>query len=116
MAPTTASQSTKQWRVRHPPPNVAVPPRALALLGADTLDLQSQRDKHIRLIAEKDRIGGATGYGRRSLVEPSIGRYKHFIGSRLRARGLVAQHEQSRVGVAWQNPCYAGWVSCDLEA
>jgi hypothetical protein len=28
----------------------------------------------------------ATGYGRRSLVETAIGRYKHIIGSTLRGR------------------------------
>jgi hypothetical protein len=32
-----------------------------------------------------------TGYGRRSLVETAIGRYKHIIGSTLRARSNEGQ-------------------------
>ena len=32
-----------------------------------------------------------TGYGRRSLVETAIGRYKHIIGSTLRARSNDGQ-------------------------
>ncbi|MDQ2763697.1 MAG: hypothetical protein M3Y22_09515 [Pseudomonadota bacterium] len=37
----------------------------------NALQPQSQRDRHIQLIAEKGRMGWqkATGYGRRSLVE-----------------------------------------------
>ena len=33
----------------------------------------------------------ATGYGRRRLVETAIGRYKHTIGSTLRARSNNGQ-------------------------
>ncbi len=82
---------------RDPPPDVVIPPRASAVLSADR---QSQRDRHIRMIAEKGRMGWqkATGYGRRSLVGTTIGRYKHSIGSTLRARGLATQ--QSEVAIA----------------
>ncbi len=37
---------------------------------------QTSRDRHIRLIAERGRMGWqqATGYGRRNLVKTAIGR------------------------------------------
>ena len=41
----------------------------------------------------------ATGYGRRSLVETAIGRYKHLIGSKLRARSLAAQQGEVAIAV-----------------
>ena len=40
----------------------------------------------------------ATGYGRRSLVETAIGRYKHSIGPKLRARS--ADGQQGKVAIA----------------
>lgn len=60
----------------------------------------SQRDRHIRLIAETGRVAWqkATGYGRRSLVEAPVCRYKGIIGPKLRARRLPAQ--QSEVAIA----------------
>jgi len=84
-----------------PPPDVVIPPRASAVLSTDAVDPQSQRDKHLQLIAEKGRIGWqrATGYGRRSLVETAIGRYKHLIGSKLRARSLAAQQGEVAIAV-----------------
>jgi hypothetical protein len=42
----------------------------------------------------------ATGYGRRSLVETTIGRPKHIIGPKLRARSLGCQ--QGEVAIAVQ--------------
>jgi hypothetical protein len=44
---------------------------------------QTIRDRHVQGIAKKGRVASqkATGYGRRSLAETAIGRYKHFIGS-----------------------------------
>ena len=83
-----------------PPPDVVIPPRASAVPSTHAVDPQSQRNKHIRLIAEKGRMGWqkATGYGRRSLVETAIGRYKHLIGSKLRARNSAAQ--QGEVAIA----------------
>jgi hypothetical protein len=37
----------------------------------------------------------ATGYGRRSLAETAVGRYKAIIGSKLRARILPAQQGEA---------------------
>jgi transposase len=84
-----------------PPPDVVIPPRASAVPSTGRTDRQSQRDRHIRMIAEKGRMGWqkATGYGRRNLVETAIGRYKHSIGSTLRARSLAAQQGEVAIAV-----------------
>ena len=84
-----------------PPPDVVIPPRASAMLSTYSTDQQSQRDRHVRMIAEKGRMGWqkATGYGRRSLVETAIGRYKHLIGSTLRARSLATQQGEVAIAV-----------------
>ena len=41
----------------------------------------------------------ATGYGRRSLAETAVGRYKAIIGPKLRARGLPAQQGEVAIAV-----------------
>ena len=84
-----------------PPADVVIPPRASAVPCMNAINRQSQRDRHIRLIAEKGRMGWqkATGYGRRSLVETTIGRYKQMIGSKLRARGMAAQQAEVAIAV-----------------
>ncbi len=83
-----------------PPPDVVIPPRASAVPGTEDAEAQNQRDCHIRLIAEKGRMAWqkATGYGRRSLAETTVGRYKAIIGPKLRARLLPAQ--QGEVAMA----------------
>jgi len=88
-----------------PPPDVVIPPRASAVLRMDAADPQSQRNKHIQLIAEKGRMGWqrATGYGRRNLVETAIGRYTHLVGSKLRARSLTAQQGEVAIAVETLN-------------
>jgi hypothetical protein len=45
----------------------------------------------------------ATGYGQRSFVETTMGRYKTLIGPRLRARGFAAQQTEAAIGVAVLN-------------
>ena len=78
------------------------PPRAAAVPSSDDPARQSPRDRHIRLIAEKGRMAWqkGTGYGRGSLAETAIGRYKHLIGPKLRARSLPGQ--QGEVALAVQ--------------
>ena len=44
-----------------------------------------------------------TGYGRRSLVETAIGRYKPLIGPELRARTPIAQQGEAALAVAVLN-------------
>ena len=66
---------------------------------------QTPRDRHIQLIAEQGRMAWqrATGYGRRSLVETAIGRYKHLIGPTLRARTLPGQQGEAAIAIAALN-------------
>jgi hypothetical protein len=86
-------------------PDVVIPPRACAVLSTDEVEKQTARDRHITILAEKGRMGWqrATGYGRRSLVETTIGRYKHLIGPKLRARVLPAQQGEAAIAVAVLN-------------
>jgi hypothetical protein len=53
------------------PPDVVIPPRSSAVASTEDADARNQRDRHIRLIAEKGRMAWqrATGYGRRSHAE-----------------------------------------------
>jgi hypothetical protein len=66
----------------HPAARVIIPPRSTAVLSeAGT----TQRDEHLRSIETHGRIGWQrrSGYGRRSLVETAMYRYKTIIGRRL---------------------------------
>ena len=85
------------------PPTVIIPPRSTAVPGKGAPP--SQRDRHIGLIREKGRMAWqkATGYGRRSLAETGIGRYKAAIGPRLRARTLLGQQGEAAIAVAVLN-------------
>jgi hypothetical protein len=76
-----------------PTPDVVIPPRTSAVPSTEDAKAQSQRDCHIWLIAEKGRMAWqkVTGYGRRSLAETAVGRYKAIIGPKLRARLLPVQ-------------------------
>ena len=88
-------------RQSQPPPQVVIPPRITAIpSGADTA-----RDRHIAAIAERGRMAWqkATLYGRRTLVETAIGRYKTLIGPRLRSRNWRAQQAETVIGVAVLN-------------
>jgi hypothetical protein len=63
------------------------------------------KDRHIQLIAQHGRIRWqrATGYGRRNLVETTMGRYKHLIGPKLRARSLQGQQGEAAIAFAALN-------------
>src|SRR3954467_11750218 len=88
---------------------VVVPPRATAVPSSE-LDKPTQRDRHLAMIAEQGRLAwqASTGYGQRSLVETTMGRYKSLIGPRLRARGLAAQQTEAAIGVAGVNRVAGG--------
>jgi hypothetical protein len=81
-----------------------IPPRATAISSGE-LDAPTQRDRHLAMIAEQGRLSwqASTGYGQRSLVETTMGRYKTLIGPRLRARGFAAQQSEAAIGVAVLN-------------
>ena len=92
-------------RQHHPPPDIVIPPRASAVPSTDEVNLQTGRDRHIQLVAERGRIGWqrATGYGRRNHVETTIDRYKHLIGPKLPACTLIAQQGEAAIAVAVLN-------------
>ena len=83
------------------PPTVTIPPRSTAVPGTQGDAPPSQRDRHIQLIRDRGRMAWqkATGYGRRSLAETGIGRYKAAIGPRLRARTLPGQQGEVALAV-----------------
>jgi hypothetical protein len=84
-----------------PAPTIVIPPRSSAVPGAATDAVESQRDRHIRFIQENGHAAWrkATDYGRRSLAETAVGRYKGLIGSRLRARAFATQQGEIALGV-----------------
>jgi hypothetical protein len=73
---------------RHPNAPVIVPPRANAVPSETVETAPTQRDAHLRCIAERGRIGWqrASGYNWRALVEADISRWKRVIGDGLRSQ------------------------------
>src|SRR4051812_33335935 len=71
---------------RHPAAAVVVPPRANAVPSDTAETAPTQRDAHLRCIAERGRMGWqrASGYNWRALVEADISRWKRVIGDGLR--------------------------------
>jgi hypothetical protein len=70
---------------RHPAAAVVVPPRANAVPSDTAETAPTQRDAHLRCIAERGRMGWqkASGYNWRALVEADISRWKRVIGNAL---------------------------------
>ncbi len=80
---------------RHPVTRVIIPPRSTAILSeAGT----TQRNDHLRSIERHGRLGWQrrSGYGRRSLVETAMYRYKTIIGRRLQTRTLPNQQTEAK--------------------
>ena len=79
-----------------------IPPRATAVPGDTAGTAPTQRDRHIQMIQERGRRGWqrAVRYGRRSLVEVPMLRYKTLIGRTLRARTLPTQKAEVRAACA----------------
>lgn len=92
-------------RQRDPPPAIVIPPRASSTVDIADAGIPTVRDRHVRHIAEKGRMAWqkATGYGRRSRVETAIGRYKHSIGPKLRARSADGQRGEVAIAVSALN-------------
>ena len=78
---------------------VIIPPRANAVERQQD-DASRQRNRHIAAIDADGRMKwqATTGYGKRSLVETAMGRYKSIIGRRLRARSFTAQQTEVALG------------------
>jgi transposase len=87
---------------------VVIPPRSTAVLSGEQGPL-AQRDRHLEMITERGRLAWqkATDYGKRSLVETTMGRYKVLIGPRLRARGFAAQQTEAAIGITVLNKMLA---------
>jgi hypothetical protein len=70
---------------RHPDGAVIVPPRAGAVASASAETAPTQRDRHLRMIADRDHMAWQkiSGYNLRAKVKASIGRYKRVIGDAL---------------------------------
>jgi hypothetical protein len=84
---------------------VLIPPRDGAVLSQADGAIVTQRDIHVLMMESLERLGWqeATGYGKRSLVETAMGRYKGIIGARLRSRSWAAQKCEATIGVAVLN-------------
>ena len=85
---------------RHPEATLVVPPRSTAV-PSDTADMApSQRDRHLRAIAEHGRRAWqvTSGYRWRALVEADISRLKRVIGGSLRSR--TDQRRTTEAGIA----------------
>src|ERR671910_2083875 len=88
-----------------PPAAVIIPPRATAVASPTADTAPTQRDRHILAIQDRGRTGWqkAVGYGRRSLGETAVFRYKTIIGRSLRARTLSSQKTEARVACSVLN-------------
>jgi hypothetical protein len=88
-----------------PPVTVIIPPRTTAVPSPNADTTPTQRDQHIRMIQDRGRLGWqqAVGYGRRSLGETAMFRYKAIIGRSLRARTLPAQKTEARAACSVLN-------------
>ncbi|MBK8177217.1 MAG: IS5 family transposase [Rhodospirillales bacterium] len=86
---------------RHPGAAVVAPPRSTAVPSATAETAPTQRDRHLRMIAERGRMGWqkAAGYNRRALVEAAISRYKRVIGDALRFRTVSRQATEVAIAV-----------------
>src|SRR3954470_636317 len=71
---------------RHPAAAVVVPPRANAVPSETAGTAPTQRDRHLRCIAERGRMGWqrVSGYNWRALVECDISRWKRVVDDGLR--------------------------------
>jgi hypothetical protein len=78
---------------------VIIPPRSTVVPSATADTDPTPRDRHIQLIGERGRLGWqrSVNYGKRSLAEVPMFRYKKLIGRSLHARSLPAQKTEAKV-------------------
>ena len=91
---------TQAIGIRHPEAAIIIPPRVGGVASASAETTPTQRDRHLRTIAERGRMAWqkASGYNLRAKVEASIGRYKRVIGDALRSR--TDRTEATEVAIA----------------
>jgi hypothetical protein len=80
-APSSSFRNLRLYRLA-----VVVPPRANAVPSEAAQIAPTQRDRHLRCIVERGRMGWqrASGYNWRALLEADISRWKRVIGDGLR--------------------------------
>jgi transposase len=80
-------------------PRVLIPPRKDARLALESVTTR-ERNRNIRASARlgKRRWHIESGYSKRSKVETTFHRYKAILGPAMRARGLVSQRVEARIG------------------
>ncbi|MFC7738685.1 IS5 family transposase, partial [Roseomonas sp. GCM10028921] len=73
---------------RHPEALEIVPPRSSTVPSATAETAPTQRDQHLRTIAERRRMGcqKASGYNWRAMVEADTARFKRVVGGGLHSR------------------------------
>jgi hypothetical protein len=84
---------------------VVIPPRASSTAPDDLGTAASGRDVHVHTVVALGRLGwqDVTGYGRRAMIETTMGRYKALIGPRLRARTDAGRRTEAAVGAVVLN-------------
>jgi hypothetical protein len=84
---------------------VIVPPRSSAMPSQTAETAPTQRDRHLKAIAEYGRMGWqkASGYNWRALVEADISRWKRVIGDGLRSRTDGRQASEVAIAVGALN-------------
>jgi hypothetical protein len=85
---------------RDPAAAVIIPPRSTAVRSNNAETAPTQRDRHLEVIQERGRLNWqkAVNYGRRSLGEVAMMRYKTLIGRRLHARTRPTQKIEAAAG------------------
>jgi transposase len=85
---------------RDPAAAVIIPPRSTAVPSNTAGTAPTQRDWHLQMIQARGRLGWqkAVNYGRRSLGEVAMMRYKTLIGRRLHTRTLSTQKTEAAAG------------------
>ena len=85
---------------RDPAAEVIIPPRSTAVPSDTAETAPTPRDRHLQMIQAPGRLGWQrmVNYGRRSLGEVAMMRYKNLICRRLHARSLAAQRAEAAAG------------------
>jgi len=85
--------------------DVIIPPRVTAQPSAQFEATPTTRDNHLLMIQSLGRLEWqeAYGYGKRALVETTMGRFKAIIGPKLRARDPRGQRAEANAAVAVLN-------------
>lgn len=111
MAHTTVLLSNRILAERDATAAVIIPPRSTAVPSDTAEAAPTQRDQHLRMIQERGRRGWQTAvnYGRRSLGEVAMMRYKTLIDRRLRADSANTEDRSRRRLQVHQHHVDAAW-------